>query len=102
MPDVNITPSENGPYIVSGPVTLTDVDGRVIEHPDPDVDVPMRRILEQAVLRRHTRHDRLRRHPGELIAQGAPLVMRSVRCSPTGHQWTRGRRMRACGKRTWP
>ena len=24
MPDVNITPSENGPYIVSGPVTLTD------------------------------------------------------------------------------
>jgi CDGSH-type Zn-finger protein len=25
----------NGPYIVSGPVTLTDVDGRVIEHPDP-------------------------------------------------------------------
>src|ERR1700744_1120526 len=35
MPDVNITPSEDGPYIVSGPVTLTDVDGRVIEHPDP-------------------------------------------------------------------
>jgi CDGSH-type Zn-finger protein len=37
MPDVNITPSENGPYIVSGLVTLTDVDGRVIEHPAPMV-----------------------------------------------------------------
>src|SRR6202030_3954031 len=35
MPDVNITPSENGPYIVSGPVVLTAPDGRVIEHPDP-------------------------------------------------------------------
>ena len=35
MPDANITPSEDGPYIVSGPVTLTDSDGRVIEHPDP-------------------------------------------------------------------
>ena len=35
MPDATITPSENGPYIVSGPVTLTAPDGRVIEHPDP-------------------------------------------------------------------
>ena len=35
MPDVNITPSENGPYIVSGPVVLTAPDGHVIEHPDP-------------------------------------------------------------------
>src|SRR5947208_1825623 len=34
MPDVNITPSENGPYLVSGPVHLTDVDGREIPHPD--------------------------------------------------------------------
>jgi CDGSH-type Zn-finger protein len=33
--DVTITPSENGPYIVSGPVRLQDVDGREIEHPDP-------------------------------------------------------------------
>jgi CDGSH-type Zn-finger protein len=37
MAEVNITPTENGPYMVSGPVTLTDVDGRVIEHPDPMV-----------------------------------------------------------------
>jgi CDGSH-type Zn-finger protein len=35
MSGVNITPSENGPYVVSGPVTLTDIDGRVIEHSDP-------------------------------------------------------------------
>lgn len=34
MADVTITPSENGPYLVSGPVRLTDVDGREIPHPD--------------------------------------------------------------------
>jgi CDGSH-type Zn-finger protein len=34
MPDVTITPSEDGPYMVSGPVVLTAQDGRVIEHPD--------------------------------------------------------------------
>jgi CDGSH-type Zn-finger protein len=35
MADVTITPSEDGPYIVSGPVTLLAPDGHVIEHPDP-------------------------------------------------------------------
>ena len=35
MPDVTITPSEDGPYLVSGPVLLTDVDGREIPHPHP-------------------------------------------------------------------
>ena len=34
MADVNITPSENGPDLVSGPVKLTDVDGREIPPPD--------------------------------------------------------------------
>ena len=34
MADVTITPSENGPYLASGPVRLTDVDGREILHPD--------------------------------------------------------------------
>ena len=34
MPEVNITPSEDGPYLVSGPVHLTDVDGRESPHPD--------------------------------------------------------------------
>jgi CDGSH-type Zn-finger protein len=32
--DVTITPSENGPYLVSGPMHLTDIDGREIDHPD--------------------------------------------------------------------
>ena len=32
MADVTITPSLNGPYLVSGPVHLTDVDGREIPH----------------------------------------------------------------------
>ena len=35
MPDVTITPSEDGPYIVSRPVTLIAPDGHVIEHADP-------------------------------------------------------------------
>jgi CDGSH-type Zn-finger protein len=34
MPDVTITPSEDGPYLVSGPVLLTDADGREIPHQD--------------------------------------------------------------------
>jgi CDGSH-type Zn-finger protein len=34
MADVTITPSQHGPYLVSGPVTLSDVDGREITHPD--------------------------------------------------------------------
>jgi CDGSH iron-sulfur domain-containing protein 3 len=34
MADVNITPSQDGPYLVSGPITLTDVDGREIPHGD--------------------------------------------------------------------
>jgi CDGSH-type Zn-finger protein len=37
MPDVTITPSTDGPYVVSGPVVLADVDGRPIPHPDPMV-----------------------------------------------------------------
>lgn len=35
MPDVTITPSGGGPYIVSGPVRLVAPDGHEIEHPDP-------------------------------------------------------------------
>ena len=34
MTDVTITPSNGGPYLVSGAVHLTDVDGREIPHPD--------------------------------------------------------------------
>jgi CDGSH-type Zn-finger protein len=30
--DVNITPSENGPYLISGAVRLADVDGREVPH----------------------------------------------------------------------
>lgn len=35
MPEVTITPTEDGPYRVAGPVRLADVDGREIPHPDP-------------------------------------------------------------------
>lgn len=34
MADVTITPSTNGPYLVTGTLKLTDVDGREIPHPD--------------------------------------------------------------------
>lgn len=34
MTDVNVTPSEDGPYLVAGPVHLTDGDSREIPHPD--------------------------------------------------------------------
>ncbi len=33
MDEVTITPSDNGPYLVSGPVHLTAPDGREIPHP---------------------------------------------------------------------
>jgi CDGSH-type Zn-finger protein len=35
MSDVNVTPGDDGPYIVSGAAVLTAPDGRVIDHPDP-------------------------------------------------------------------
>jgi CDGSH-type Zn-finger protein len=34
MADVTITQSEDGPYVVSGPVNLLAPDGREIEHPE--------------------------------------------------------------------
>ncbi|MDB4890502.1 MAG: Iron sulfur, CDGSH-type [Gemmatimonadetes bacterium] len=35
MADVTIVPTENGPYVVTGPVKLMAPDGRVIDHDDP-------------------------------------------------------------------
>ena len=34
MPDVDVTALENGPYSVTGPITLHDHDGRAVEVPD--------------------------------------------------------------------
>lgn len=34
MSDVTVTASEDGPYLVTGAVSLTDFDGREIDHPD--------------------------------------------------------------------
>ena len=31
MPDVQITPRENGPYLVKGPIELVDPDGNVYD-----------------------------------------------------------------------
>jgi CDGSH-type Zn-finger protein len=35
MPDVTITPTQNGPYLVTGTVIIEAPDGRVINHPSP-------------------------------------------------------------------
>ena len=68
MSDVTITPSEDGPYIVSGPVVLTAPRRARDRTSRPDVGVPLPTPVEQAVLRWRARHDRLRRNPGELSA----------------------------------
>jgi CDGSH-type Zn-finger protein len=34
MPDVTITASKNGPYVVTGAVTIADYDGREVDQPD--------------------------------------------------------------------
>jgi CDGSH-type Zn-finger protein len=36
MPDVDITATENGPYVISGPITIHDHDGRAVDVPDGD------------------------------------------------------------------
>jgi CDGSH-type Zn-finger protein len=36
MPDVNVTATENGPYSITGPITIHDHDGRAVELPDGD------------------------------------------------------------------
>jgi hypothetical protein len=35
MPDVRIIPSQDGPYLVSGPARLTDAGGRELLHLNP-------------------------------------------------------------------
>ena len=35
MPEVTIIPSKDGPYLVCGPVRLTDVGGRELLHLNP-------------------------------------------------------------------
>jgi CDGSH-type Zn-finger protein len=33
VPDVSITATKNGPYVITGPVKITDYDGREIDQP---------------------------------------------------------------------
>jgi hypothetical protein len=63
MPDVTITRSQDGPYLVSGPVRLTDVGGR--ENPRPSQDASgVHRAQAGSAIRPRTeqvgagRHDR--------------------------------------------
>jgi CDGSH-type Zn-finger protein len=36
VPDVDVTTTENGPYSITGPITIHDHDGRAVEVPDGD------------------------------------------------------------------
>lgn len=37
MPDVQITPRENGPYLVKGPIALVDADGNAYDTGGKDI-----------------------------------------------------------------
>jgi len=59
------------PWAITRPWSITaiypDGAGRACDRTSgPYVDMPLRRLLKQAVLRRHTRHDRLRRNARQL------------------------------------
>ena len=89
MPDVIITPTEDGPYLVSGPVRLVAPDGHGSSTPIR-CDVPLWALFKQAVLRRNARHDRLRRHTGELITtqRSVPAAEQRSFALPTGEIWS--------------
>jgi hypothetical protein len=55
MPDVTITPNLDGPYLVSGPVRLTDVNGREIPRPSQDAS-GMHRAQAGSAIRPRTEH----------------------------------------------
>ena len=63
MPNATITPSEDGPHLVSGPVRLTAVDGREIPHPTPAQDASgAHRAQVGSAIRPWTEHVRASRH----------------------------------------
>ena len=57
---INIKIRDNGPYLVEGEFTLTDAQGNPIEVKKAGA-LPLRRIDDEAVLRRHAFEDRLQR-----------------------------------------
>ncbi len=62
MADVQMTATENGPYKVAGAVELVECRRERDRHEGPDgVPVPVRRLDQQAVLRRHAFEDRFPR-----------------------------------------
>jgi hypothetical protein len=65
MTDVTITPTDNGPYMVEGPVKIVDADGTAydLSGADDDLPLPLRRLPEQAVLRRNPRDAELPSRP---------------------------------------
>ena len=57
---VTIQTRPNGPYLVQGPIHLVDADGKEFPvHRRPGRALPLRRLDQQAVLRRHALEDRL-------------------------------------------
>ena len=83
---VTITPTENGPYLVKGPVTVLDADGS--EYRIDRSTIALCRcggLYQQAVLRWHSLEDRLRRcrqravseRPTPMSHRNEPKVRRS-------------------------
>ena len=60
MNDVTITPTDNGPYLIQGGVTLVDGDGNPYQVDDTIALCRCRPLEHKAVLRREPRTRRLR------------------------------------------
>ena len=64
MSDVTITPTLNGPYEVTGEVTIIAPDGTILRETAKSLPVPLRPFGQQALLRRNPSADRLEPGPG--------------------------------------
>ena len=78
MNEVTIKVRENGPYLVTGPVTLTDADGNVYELPEGKGPraLPLRPLVDEAVLRQDAPRDRLRGGSGGSMKIRAAVLER--------------------------
>ena len=66
MTNATITPTDNGPYLVQGTVTVLDADGNAYEVTETRIALcRCGHSAHQTLLRRHPREDELRsRQPG--------------------------------------
>ena len=76
--EVTIKARESGPYLVRGPVTLTDADGNRIHRARPQRRaLPLRRIADQAVLRRNAQDQRFHGDGARAARRSEPEASRA-------------------------